>query len=252
VLICAGGVVLGAQTATKPVTNQTLSIAVVVDTHPQQASVIDFERQVVESLRNVLADSEADGFVVSYSDHIAQVSDWSPIASGLKDAEGGIALDGGPASKQGAVLNDGVMAGLLKLGASTPEHRKALIVIGEGNDGGSAARFSHVLTAAKDQHVQCFALLVADHRAWVGRVRQYGFDLYRLSSGTRGKLYDVRTNPTSLDKALRDITRRLGSSDQRRSARHRPDVLNGGPANAPLTAYAGTGAGCPLRRIPHE
>lgn len=62
---------------------------------------------------------------------------------------------------------------------------------------------------AKAKHVQCFALLVANHRSQVGRVRQFGFDLFRLASGTGGRAYDVRTNPKSLDKAISDVLKRL-------------------------------------------
>ena len=86
---------------------------------------------------------------------------------------------------------------------------RVLIVIGEGNDGGSTARFGQISRLPRDKHIQCFALLVANHRSQVGRVRQFGFDLYRLASGTGGKAYDVRTNPKSLSKALEDVRTRL-------------------------------------------
>ena len=82
-------------------------------------------------------------------------------------------------------------------------------MIGEGNDDGSVATFSQVLDTAKSRHIQCFAVLVADHRSQVGRVRQFGFDLYRLASATEGKAYDVRTNRGLLDNALKDVLKRL-------------------------------------------
>jgi hypothetical protein len=106
------------------------------------------------------------------------------------------------------------MDGLTRFGSSGDAPHKSLIVIGEGNDSGSTATFSQVLRTAKDQHIQCFAVLVANHRSQVGRVRQFGFGLFRLASGTRGKLYDVRTNPNSLDEALKDVLRRLASAPQ--------------------------------------
>ena len=87
-----------------------------------------------------------------------------------------------------------------------------LVVIGEGNDGGSSMTFADVLSAAKAGHVQCFALLVANHRSQVGRVRQFGFDLYRLASATHGKAYDVRTDPELLDAALGDLLARLAAN----------------------------------------
>ena len=197
-------------------TDRTLLIGIVIDTHPQQRNVIAFERQVIESLAGALAGSGADGFVISYSDQIHPIADWSPVDSGLRDAAARIALDDvdGAGKSRGAVLNDGLLAGLTKLGSADSGAQKSLIVIGEGNDGGSAAQFSRLLDVAKARHVQCFALLVANHRSQVGRVRQFGFDLYRLASGTKGKAYDVRTDPKLLDEALKDVAKRLASAGQ--------------------------------------
>jgi len=104
-----------------------------------------------------------------------------------------------------------MMTGLTRLGSLADRGRKGLIVIGEGNDSESGVRFSQVLDAARAQHVQCFALLVARHRAQVGRVRQFGFDLFRLASETKGKAYDVRANIDALNEAVQDIIKRLGA-----------------------------------------
>jgi hypothetical protein len=196
--------------------NSRLLIGIVIDTHPQQRRVIASERQAINSLASVLAGSGADGFVISYSDHVQPIADWSPVDSGLREAATRIALDDleGTGKTRGAVLNDGLLAGLTKLGSVDSGARKGLIVIGEGNDGGSAAQFSQLLDVAKARHIQCFALLVANHRSQVGRVRQFGFDLYRLASGTKGKAYDVRTDPKLLDEALQDIVKRLTSAGQ--------------------------------------
>jgi hypothetical protein len=216
VFICIGaGGALRAQPAVTPDVGHMLSIGVVIDTHPQQGNVIEFERQVVDSLRSALAGTDGDAFVISYSAYVQLVDDWAPVASGLKDAAVRLALDAEVSRGRGAVLNDALMEGLTKLGSSDEGHRKGLIVIGEGNDGGSTAKSSQVLRTAKEKHVQCFALLVASHRSQVGRVRQFGFDLYRLASGTGGKAYDVRTNAKSLDDALKDIATRLVTPVQR-------------------------------------
>src|SRR5204863_1678078 len=45
-----------------------------------------------------------------------------------------------------------------------------------------------VTTDASQTHVQCFALFVAARRAYVRRVRQYGFDVMRLAAETKGKI----------------------------------------------------------------
>ena len=192
-----------------------LLIGVLIDTHPQQRNVIAFEREVTDSLARLLAGSRVDGFVLSYSDHVQPIADWSPMDSGLREAAGRIALDDEHAAgnTRGAVLNDALMAGLTTLGVAASDARKGLIVIGEGNDGGSAAKFSQLLDTARARHIQCFALLVANNRSQVGRVRQFGFDLYRLASETKGKAYDVRTDPRLLDEALKDVVKRLTSAE---------------------------------------
>jgi len=208
--VCVGaGVALRAQPAVDPDIGHTLSIGVVIDTHPQQGNVIEFERHVVDSLRTALGATDGEGFVISYSGYVQLVDDWSPVASGLKDAAARLALDAGVSGGRGAVLNDAVMEGLTKLASTDEGHRKGLIVVGEGNDDGSTATASQVLRTAKEKHIQCFALLVANHRSQVGRVRQFGFDLYRLAAGTGGRAYDVRTNSRLLDEVVKDLVRRL-------------------------------------------
>jgi hypothetical protein len=216
-VVCVGAVDLCTQAEAKIESGPRLSIGVVVDTHPQQAAVLSFERHVVEALVSRLAGAEADGFVITYSNRIQTIADWSPLESWPIAAVPHISLDHSAdgSAARGADLNDGLMAGVAKLGASSTGDLKGLIVIGEGNDGGSAATFSQLLAAAKRQHVQCFALLVANHRSQVGRVRQFGFDLFRLTSGTHGKTYDVRTDPHLLDKALEDVFKRLQASSLR-------------------------------------
>jgi hypothetical protein len=206
---------------------RTLLIGIVIDTHPQQRNVIAFERHVMDSLADVLAGSDSKGFVISYSDRVQPIADWSGADSGLREAAARIALDDGEGAHKprGAVLNDGLLAGLTRLGSAASGVRKGLIVIGEGNDGGSTAQFSQLRDVAKDRQIQCFALLVANHRSQVGRVRQFGFDLYRLATGTKGGAYDVRTDPRLLDEALKDVVRRLTSAGGRPFSAER-DVTN--------------------------
>jgi hypothetical protein len=201
--------VLRAQTAVTPDASPKLLIGVVIDAHPQQQNVVEFQRHVVESLRSALAGIMADVFVISYSDHVRQIVDWSPADSGLRDASSRIALDNVVDKTRGAVLDDGLREAVTRLASSGDGDRKALIVIGEGNDGGSSTKFSQVLDTSKRQSIQCFAVFVATHRAQVGRVRQFGFNLMRLASGTHGKLYDVRAKQEALDKAMRDLRKRL-------------------------------------------
>jgi hypothetical protein len=212
VLACvASGAALRGQSPAQADPVRPLSLGVVIDVRQQQREAIAFERQAVDALGSMLAGENTRALVVSYSDRVQVVEDWSPTV-GLKDAALRLSADGGEDGRRGAPLNDALLNGLARLSAVGHEGRRALIVIGEGNDGGSSTTFADVLSAAKAGHVQCFAMLVANHRSQVGRVRQFGFDLYRLASATHGKAYDVRTDPGLLDDALRDLLARLAAN----------------------------------------
>ena len=63
--------------------------------------------------------------------------------------------------------------------------------------------------SAKAAHVQCFALLVADHDLVGGRVRHFGFDRYDLALATNGKTYDIGDNRKKLGNAVRDMVKRV-------------------------------------------
>ena len=78
------------------------------------------------------------------------------------------------------------------------------------NDSGSSTKFSQVKVLAKSSHVQCFVLFVADHNLMGGRVRHFGFDLYDLASATKGKAYDIERSRKNLDKAMKDVLKRIG------------------------------------------
>jgi hypothetical protein len=186
-----------------------LVIGVVVDVRADQMPVIDFERQVVSAISSAFEGVPAEGFVVAYSDRVQWLTDVSTLDRALRDGGRRINADPVAAPPLASVLNDGVADGLQRLAAEAGAVRKALIVVGEGNDGASSTKFATVLERAKGDSVQCFALFVASHRSQVGRIRQYGFDLMRLASATHGKIYDVRTEPDRLDKAVTDLKRRL-------------------------------------------
>ena len=206
---CGWSAVPFAQQLPKADTPQALSVGIVIDAHRQPQNVTEFERRVVEALAGALTSVAREAFAISYSDSVRLVADWAPPASLSKGAAERFLVGGAQAAGRGSVLNDGLMEGLTKLGSTAGGGRKVLIVIGEGNDEGSTATSSQALAAARSQHIPCFVLLVAQHRAQVGRVRQFGFDLYRLASGTGGKAYDVRTRPQALDEALQDVLKRL-------------------------------------------
>ncbi len=105
----------------------------------------------------------AQSFVISYAGNVNLLQDWSPLEMSLENTSTQIDLQVGDGKNERIPLNDALRDALLKLAAGNSSESKALIVIGEGNDLGSATKYSQIKKLAKSGHIQCFALLVASH-----------------------------------------------------------------------------------------
>lgn len=186
-----------------------VSLGVVIDTSAHQKKVIEFEREVVNSLADGFAGLATESFVVRYADEVEILQGWSPLDTGLKTVSRRIELDAHSGKNGRTFLYDAVNVGLLKFDTGNSANSKVLIIIGEGNDVGSLARYSQIKKRAKSANVQCFVLLVADHNLMGGRVRHFGFYLYDLASATRAKAYDIERSRKNLDKAIQDVLKRV-------------------------------------------
>jgi len=190
-------------------TKPTISVGVVVDTRQHQRNVIDLEREAVNSIADIFAGETAEGFILTYGDKVDLLEDWTPLGRELKQASTRIELRAEIGKSGRTLLNDALHAALQKLDPRQDIDSKVLIVVGEGNDWGSSARNSEVKKLARAAHVQCFALLVADHELIDGRVRHFGFDLDALAWATKGNGYDVGKSRKRLDQALKDVVKRV-------------------------------------------
>ena len=198
-----------AQDDTKTEPKPRLSLAVLVDTSAHQKKVIEFEREAVNSLAGAFAGVATEGFVVRYGNEVETLQDWSPLDSGLKKVSPRIELDAESGKNQRTLLYEALNVALQKFETGNSANSKILIVIGEGNNAGGSIKYSEIKKRAKAAHVQCLVLLVADHNLMGGRVRHYGFYLYDLASATKGKAYDIERSRKNLDKAIRDILKRV-------------------------------------------
>ena len=207
--LAASCTLLGAQEKAQPDTRPRLSVGLVIDTSAHQKKVIEFEREVVNSVADALADLATETFVVRYADEVELLQDWSAPGAGLRTVSPRIELDVDSGRNQRTLLFEALNAGLLKLDTGNSANSKVLIIIGEGNNAGGQIKYSQIKKRAKSAHVQCFVLLVADHNLMGGRVRHFGFDLYDLASATKGKAYDIEGSRKSLDKAIRDVQKRV-------------------------------------------
>lgn len=207
--LAASCTLLAAQEKTQPDTKPRLSVGVLIDTSAHQKKVIEFQREVVNSVADGFADVATETFVVRYADEVELLQDWSPLGTGLRTASTRIELDVESGKNQRTLLYEALNAGLLKLDTGNIANSKVLIVIGEGNNAGGGIKYSQIKKRAKSAHVQCFVLLVADHNLMGGRVRHFGFDLYDLASATKGKAYDIERSRKHLDKAIKDVLKRV-------------------------------------------
>ena len=171
-----------------------VSVGVLIDTSAHQKNVINFEREAVNSLSAAFAQLPAEAFVIRYGDEVESLQDWSPLALGLRTVSSRIELDVDSEKNRRTLLYEALNAGLLKL---------------EGNNAGGAIKYLQIKKRAEAARVQCFVLLVADHNLMGGRVRHFGFYLYDLASATKGKAYDIERSRKNLDKAIRDVSKRI-------------------------------------------
>jgi len=174
-----------------------------------QKKVIEFQREVVNSIADRFSGIATDGFVIRYGNEVETLQDWSPLDTGLKKIPARIELDAESGKSQRTLLYEALNVALQKLETATSGNSKILIVVGERNNAGGGIKYSQIAKRAKTAHVQCFALLVADHNLMGGRVRHFGFYLYDLASATKGKAYDVGNSRKNLDKAIRDVLKRV-------------------------------------------
>jgi len=203
---CAG---LFAQDRTQAETKPRVSLGVLIDTSMHQKKVIEFQREVVNSIADGFSGVVTESFVVRYGDEVETLQDWSSLDAGLKKVSPRIELDAESGKNQRTLLYEALNVALQKLETANRAYSKILIVIGEGNNAGGGIKYSQIAKRAKTAHVQCFALLVADHNLMGGRVRHFGFYLYDLASATKGKAYDVGSSRKNLDKAIRDAMKRV-------------------------------------------
>jgi len=170
---------------------------------------MNFQREVINSIADGFSGVATESFVVRYADEVETLRDWSPLDTGIKKMSTRIELDVESGENRRTLLYDALNVGLLKFSTANSANSKVLIIIGEGNNAGGTTKYSHVAKLAKTAHVQCFTLLVADHNLMGGRVRHFGFYLYDLASATGGKAYNIERSRKNLDKAIRDVLKRV-------------------------------------------
>jgi hypothetical protein len=157
---------LFAQSTPQAETKPRISCGVLIDTSTHQKKVIEFQRDVVNSIAEGFAGLATESFVIRYEDEVRILRDWSPLDSRLKKVSAQIELEAESGKSGRTVLYDALNLALLGFVGGNRANSKVLIVIGEGNNAGATTKYSQIAKHAKTAHVQCFALLFAAHTSW--------------------------------------------------------------------------------------
>ncbi len=84
---------LFAQDRTHAKTKPRVSLGVLIDTSAHQKKVVEFEREVVNSIADAFSGVATESFVVRYGNEVETLQDWSPLDAGLKKISTRIELD---------------------------------------------------------------------------------------------------------------------------------------------------------------
>lgn len=181
-----------------------LSIALVIDTGPNQSGVLDREKQLASFLISQFADSGADFVVISAGHGTAKVADTSDGQAAIISIQ---RLTTETGKKSLIPLYRAVALAIDEL--SRRSGMRVLIVAAEGNDFGSDVRYKQLRAAAQAQHVSVTTALVAAHSTRGSKaILSYGWDLQSLAGDTAGIFVD---NDRNTRRAVDRLTRMIKS-----------------------------------------
>src|SRR6266852_2774191 len=181
------------------------SIAIVMDTGPDQAKVLSKEKDLAIALINELSD-------VGTSFIIASVGTSSKMQATTLDRSVAIEhireITGDNGEKTNVPIYDAIGSAIRKISA-TPGLR-VVIFIGEGNDGGSKMRYAELRGLAESNQIAFFAALVAGHSLRGAKsILRYGWNLQDLTSDTVGIFLENQKTPEAtrcLSESVRGLS----------------------------------------------
>lgn len=158
-----------------------LSIALVIDTGPNQAAVLDREKQLASSLIAQF-NSGTDFIVISARRQTTKIVDTTDGQVAIDSVH---ALTNETGKKSLIPLYRAVAMAIDEL--SVHPGIRALVVIAEGNDFGSGIRYKQLRASAQAQHISVSTALVAAHSTRGSKaILSFGWDLQSLAWDTAG------------------------------------------------------------------
>jgi VWFA-related protein len=208
--------------------NQPLTLGILLDTSGSQQDVLPLEKQSASDfLRDVLRPQD-QAFVLTFDVDVKLAQDFTndlPLLDhALRRAQINTAGGGGSAGipglgqgpvptmgePKGTVLYDAVaQAANDKLREQTG--RKALILLTDGEDLGSATRPLQAIADAQKANTIVYVILIADRGFYGGYTFGYTGDaqMRRLAEATGGRVINVGNNGAKLTAAFEEIAREL-------------------------------------------
>jgi VWFA-related protein len=204
-------------------THQPLTLGILLDTSGSQQRVLSLEQDVGSQFLDRVLTKKDEAFLLSFDVNVDILQDFtnSPrlLSRAMSKAQintaggggGGIPGAGGGTvpsigAPKGTILYDAVyLASNEKLNQETG--RKAMILLTDGDDEGSAHKIQEAISAAQKSNVIVYVILIADVQSYLmNGMGYYGYSpMKRLTEETGGRVINVGNNGKKLQDAFQQI-----------------------------------------------
>ena len=202
------------------VTNQPLTLGLLLDTSGSQQRVLPLEQQFGSEFLDRVLKRQDQAFLVSFDVNVDLLQDFTNSPRELERAmdKAQINIGGGsygvPGIGGGPVPTSGAPKGTLLYDAidqvsndklSVQTGRKAVILLTDGEDQGSSVKIADAIAAAQKANVIVYVILIADRGFYNGFGYGGDFAMRRIANETGGRLIDVGNNGKKLEAAFQQI-----------------------------------------------
>jgi hypothetical protein len=202
VVIKVGSVSVRA-TAIKASPETPLNVAIVVDAGPDQGGVLSREKALAVALINQLSDA---GTIFTIARAAISPQKEEPTLDRRLAIEYIRDLAGDRGGNQNIAVYDALGSAIRQISLSPG--LRAIIFIGEGNDGGSNLRYAELRSLAESNHVACFAVLITDHSLrGTKSILRYGWNLRELAGDTTGIFLENPKTPNATRRLSENVRR---------------------------------------------
>lgn len=181
-------------------TEMPLTLALAIDTSPSQTRLLKTEMSAADHLLHSVVHADDRAFVLRFDDQVAIVQDATAdprlLSEAVEHPESGAAkyLAAEP-TRGGTRLYDAVEQGAAHI-AETPNGRRVLVLVTDGQDEGSIASLSRAIAAAQAADLIVYAVLIHDPEYYLVTEMKFRGDraLDELTRQTGGRVIRADQN----------------------------------------------------------